>query len=239
MAETSSEVLADHDVVFLALPHGASGEVAAQLHPDTLVIDCGADFRLSEAEAVAAVLPVGSRRYLAVRLAGAARSAGQAGRRPSNRCSRVLPDDRHPGAAAGDHSRTDDRPGRRHRRSQRSVRCRPLAQAASAGRRADGFGKCLRSGRGHRHTPELLQNFAACGAAAPSVSFTPVLGSDVSWDPGDVHGSAGEPGISMSGRTRPMPRRTLMNLSFICCLKANGRRPSPCWDPTRSRPGRS
>jgi N-acetyl-gamma-glutamyl-phosphate reductase len=27
----------------------------------------------------------------------------------------------------------------------------------------------------HRHTPELLQNFAACGASAPSVSFTPVL----------------------------------------------------------------
>src|SRR4029453_14378855 len=27
----------------------------------------------------------------------------------------------------------------------------------------------------HRHTPELLQNFRACGAEAPSVSFTPVL----------------------------------------------------------------
>src|SRR4029453_2421779 len=51
VSETSAEVLADHDVVFLALPHGPSGEVAAQLHPDILVIDCGADFRLSEAEA--------------------------------------------------------------------------------------------------------------------------------------------------------------------------------------------
>ena len=27
----------------------------------------------------------------------------------------------------------------------------------------------------HRHTPELLQNFRACGADRPSVSFTPVL----------------------------------------------------------------
>jgi N-acetyl-gamma-glutamyl-phosphate reductase len=27
----------------------------------------------------------------------------------------------------------------------------------------------------HRHVPELLQNFAACGAPSPSVSFTPVL----------------------------------------------------------------
>src|SRR3954469_10996381 len=51
VAETSEQVLADHDVVFLALPHGASGEVAAQLHPDTVVIDCGADFRLEQAEA--------------------------------------------------------------------------------------------------------------------------------------------------------------------------------------------
>jgi N-acetyl-gamma-glutamyl-phosphate reductase len=34
VGETSAEVLADHDVVFLALPHGASAEVAAQLHPD-------------------------------------------------------------------------------------------------------------------------------------------------------------------------------------------------------------
>ena len=51
VAETLPEVLADHDVVFLALPHGASGEVAAQLHPDTVVIDSGADFLLSEADA--------------------------------------------------------------------------------------------------------------------------------------------------------------------------------------------
>jgi N-acetyl-gamma-glutamyl-phosphate reductase len=27
----------------------------------------------------------------------------------------------------------------------------------------------------HRHTPELVQNFQACGADTPSVSFTPVL----------------------------------------------------------------
>ena len=38
-------------MVFLALPHGASAALAAQLHPDTVVIDCGADFRLEDAEA--------------------------------------------------------------------------------------------------------------------------------------------------------------------------------------------
>jgi N-acetyl-gamma-glutamyl-phosphate reductase len=40
--------LSGHDVVFLALPHGQSGAIAAALPDDTTVIDCGADFRLSD-----------------------------------------------------------------------------------------------------------------------------------------------------------------------------------------------
>ena len=48
--DTTAENLAGHDVVFLALPHGASAEVAAQLGDDVLVIDAGADFRLESAE---------------------------------------------------------------------------------------------------------------------------------------------------------------------------------------------
>ena len=47
---TTPETLAGHDVVFLGLPHGESGKVAAALGPDTLVIDCGADHRLESAE---------------------------------------------------------------------------------------------------------------------------------------------------------------------------------------------
>ncbi|MFG2906554.1 N-acetyl-gamma-glutamyl-phosphate reductase [Kitasatospora sp. NPDC048286] len=46
---TTPEVLADHDVVFLALPHGQSAAVAEELGPNVLVIDCGADFRLKAA----------------------------------------------------------------------------------------------------------------------------------------------------------------------------------------------
>ncbi len=48
LAETTPETLAGHDVVFLALPHGQSGPLAARLGDDVLVIDCGADFRLSD-----------------------------------------------------------------------------------------------------------------------------------------------------------------------------------------------
>lgn len=48
---TTPDVLAGHDVVFLALPHGASGPVAADLPDSTLVIDCGADHRLTDPDA--------------------------------------------------------------------------------------------------------------------------------------------------------------------------------------------
>ncbi|MEV4563187.1 N-acetyl-gamma-glutamyl-phosphate reductase [Nonomuraea sp. NPDC049419] len=46
--ETTAEALAGHDVVFLALPHGHSAAVAAQLGDETLVVDCGADHRLAD-----------------------------------------------------------------------------------------------------------------------------------------------------------------------------------------------
>jgi N-acetyl-gamma-glutamyl-phosphate/LysW-gamma-L-alpha-aminoadipyl-6-phosphate reductase len=48
VVETTAETLAGHDVVFLALPHGASAAVAAALDPETVVVDCGADFRLTD-----------------------------------------------------------------------------------------------------------------------------------------------------------------------------------------------
>ncbi|MFI9814483.1 N-acetyl-gamma-glutamyl-phosphate reductase [Saccharothrix variisporea] len=51
LGETNLENLAGHDVVFLALPHGHSAEIAAQLGDDILVIDCGADHRLTDAQA--------------------------------------------------------------------------------------------------------------------------------------------------------------------------------------------
>ncbi|MEV1177351.1 N-acetyl-gamma-glutamyl-phosphate reductase [Nonomuraea sp. NPDC049784] len=46
--DTSADTLAGHDVVFLALPHGHSAAVAAQLGEETVVVDCGADHRLTD-----------------------------------------------------------------------------------------------------------------------------------------------------------------------------------------------
>ena len=48
LEETSAETLAGHDAVVLGLPHGQSAEIAAQLGDDVIVIDCGADFRLTD-----------------------------------------------------------------------------------------------------------------------------------------------------------------------------------------------
>lgn len=47
---TTPEVLDGHDVVFFALPHGASGELTAQLTQTALVVDCGADHRLRSSD---------------------------------------------------------------------------------------------------------------------------------------------------------------------------------------------
>ncbi|WP_413455917.1 N-acetyl-gamma-glutamyl-phosphate reductase [Glutamicibacter sp. FR1] len=51
LVDTTVQNLAGHDVVFLALPHGASAAVAAALPENTLVIDAGADHRLESAAA--------------------------------------------------------------------------------------------------------------------------------------------------------------------------------------------
>jgi N-acetyl-gamma-glutamyl-phosphate reductase len=47
-AETDPDVLATADLVFLALPHGESGAVAAKLPPEVRVVDLGADHRLRD-----------------------------------------------------------------------------------------------------------------------------------------------------------------------------------------------
>lgn len=48
LEETNAETLAGHDAVVLGLPHGQSSEIAAQLGDDVVVIDCGADYRLTD-----------------------------------------------------------------------------------------------------------------------------------------------------------------------------------------------
>mgnify|MGYP005616557523 FL=1 len=51
LEDTTPDVLAGNDAVVLALPHGHSAALAAQLPDDVIIIDCGADFRLADAAA--------------------------------------------------------------------------------------------------------------------------------------------------------------------------------------------
>jgi N-acetyl-gamma-glutamyl-phosphate reductase len=51
LTATDPAALAGADLVFLALPHGESGALAAALPPDVAVVDLGADHRLTDAEA--------------------------------------------------------------------------------------------------------------------------------------------------------------------------------------------
>lgn len=54
LRETTPEVLAGHDIVFLALPHGQSGQYTEALGDVPLVIDAGADHRLTSSDEWAA-----------------------------------------------------------------------------------------------------------------------------------------------------------------------------------------
>jgi N-acetyl-gamma-glutamyl-phosphate reductase len=49
LVPTSAETLSGVDLVFLALPHGASAAIAAELPAETRIVDLGADFRLTDA----------------------------------------------------------------------------------------------------------------------------------------------------------------------------------------------
>ncbi|NBU32552.1 MAG: N-acetyl-gamma-glutamyl-phosphate reductase [Actinobacteria bacterium] len=48
-AQTSADALADAELIFLALPHGQSGELITTLPESVKVVDLGADFRLTDA----------------------------------------------------------------------------------------------------------------------------------------------------------------------------------------------
>lgn len=172
---TDAATLAGHDVVFLALPHGKSGEVTNGLPEGTLVIDCGADHRLtSEADwaqfyggdyygAWTYGLPELAQQRAA--LAGAKRIAVPG----CNVTAITLA--LAPGIAAG------------------VIESADLVAVLAVG--PSGAGKSLKTellasellgsanayqvGGIHRHTPEIRQNLELAGGSGVSVSFTPVL----------------------------------------------------------------
>lgn len=178
--ETSPEVLAGHDVVFLALPHGQSGQYTDALTGAALVIDAGADHRLESADDWAAFyggefhepwaygvpeLPIAGGRQRE-RLLGATRIAA-----PGCNASTVALS-LAPGVAAGVIDPSD------------------IVSVLAVG--PSGAGKSLKThllaseilgsanpyavGGTHRHIPEIRQALRAAGGTGDiRISFTPVL----------------------------------------------------------------
>ncbi len=175
LEETTVEILSGHDVVFLALPHGQSGAVAAQLGDDVVVIDCGADFRLTDPdvwEQFYGSQHAGSWPYGLPELPGqralleGARRIAVPGCYPTV-STLVLA----PAVAAG------------------LVHADDLVVVAVSGTSGAGkapktnllgsevMGSAVAYGVGgvHRHTPEILQNLGSLTDDEVKVSFTPVL----------------------------------------------------------------
>lgn len=171
---TTAQALAGHDVVFLALPHGHSHDVAAELGPDVVVIDCGADHRLSDPAAWQKFyggahpgtwpygmpeLP-GGREQLhgATRVAvpGCYPTAASLALAPALAAGLVEPDVVVV-AASGTSG------------AGKSLKANLLASEVLGSTSAYGVGGV------HRHTPEMIQNLSAVAGVDVTVSFTPVL----------------------------------------------------------------
>ncbi|MFJ6389796.1 N-acetyl-gamma-glutamyl-phosphate reductase [Streptomyces sp. NPDC091972] len=174
LQETTADVLAGHDVVFLALPHGQSAAVAEQLGPDVLVVDMGADFRLKDAadwERFYGSAHAGTWPYGLPELPGA-RAALEGSKRiavpgcyPTAVTLALFP-----AYAAGlaEHEAV-------------IVAASGTSGAGKApkpnllGSEVMGSMSPYGVGGGHRHTPEMIQNLSGVAGSEVRVSFTPTL----------------------------------------------------------------
>ncbi|WP_205687496.1 N-acetyl-gamma-glutamyl-phosphate reductase [Cellulomonas endophytica] len=183
---TTTEALAGHDVVVLALPHGASGAVAAELAAtgaDPVVVDLGADHRLVDAADWrdyygtdhAGTWPYGLPELLhpGERTASAQRAALAGVRRiavPGCNVTAVTLG-LQPGVAAGVVEATDLVAvlANGYSGAGRSLKTHLLASEAL------GAAQPYAVGGTHRHVPEIAQNLRSAGADRVTISFTPTL----------------------------------------------------------------
>ena len=175
LEETTPETLAGHDVVFLALPHGQSGAVAAALGDDTVVVDCGADFRLTDAslwERFYGSPHAGSWPYGLPELPGqrelltGARRVAVPGCYPTVSTLALAP-----AVAAGIVAADDLVVVAASGTSGAGKAAKPHLLGSETMGSASAYGV----GGTHRHTPEILQNLGGLTEETVRLSFTPVL----------------------------------------------------------------
>jgi N-acetyl-gamma-glutamyl-phosphate reductase len=176
---TDAEHLAGHDLVFLALPHGASGPIAAELPPDVVVVDCGADHRLAD--------PVAWKEFYGSEHAGTwpyglpelVHHDGSAQRETLSGARRVAVPGCYPTAVS-----LALAPGFAAGLLEPDVVVVAASGTSGAGRAAktnllgsEVMGSMSPYGVGgvHRHTPEMEQNLSLAAGGPVAVSFTPTL----------------------------------------------------------------
>jgi len=174
LAETSAETLAGHEVVFLALPHGQSGPLAAELGPEVLVIDCGADFRLEQAEdweRFYGTAHAGTWPYGLPELPGAREALRGTKRVAVPGCFPTVSTlALYPALAAG-LADTDVVITAATGASGAGKSLKPNLLGSEVMGNASAYGV----GGAHRHTPEIVQNLGKAAGEQVKVSFTPVL----------------------------------------------------------------
>ncbi|MCL1900500.1 MAG: N-acetyl-gamma-glutamyl-phosphate reductase [Promicromonosporaceae bacterium] len=183
---TTPQALAGHDIVILALPHGASAALAAQLPEDVVIVDLGADFRLLDPEAWvkfydtdwAGVWPYGMPELIVSAASYTTRQRSQLGgvqRIAVPGCNvTAVTLGLQPGVAEDVIEQRDLVAVLANGYSGAGRALRPNLLAAEA----LGSAAPYAVGGGHRHIPEILQNLAlAAGPDADeaSISFTPTL----------------------------------------------------------------
>ncbi|MFD9049665.1 N-acetyl-gamma-glutamyl-phosphate reductase [Streptomyces zaomyceticus] len=174
LTETSATTLDGHDVVFLALPHGQSGALAAQLGGDTLIVDCGADFRLRD--------PDEWKRFYGTEHAGTwpyGLPEMPGARDELKGTDRIAVPGCYPTAVT-----LALAPAHAARLVEPEVVVVAASGTSGAGRAAKphllgsevmGSMTPYGVGGGHRHTPEITQNLSLVAGEPVTVSFTPTL----------------------------------------------------------------
>jgi N-acetyl-gamma-glutamyl-phosphate reductase len=172
---TDATALAEADLVVLALPHGQSAALVAQLPATSLVVDLGADFRLADPGAWATYYPgphAGTWVYGLPELPGARDALGAARRVANPGCyATAVALGLAPLLAAGLVAAED-------------VVVVAASGTSGAGRTPSdallasttaGAVSVYKAGGVHQHTPEMEQALSLAAAGPVTLSFTPLL----------------------------------------------------------------
>ena len=175
LVTTDAATLADADIVFLALPHGESAALVARLPAELPVVDLGADFRLTDADAWRHYYGgdhAGTWAYGLPELAGARQRIREVHRVANPGCyATAVALALAPILAAG-LAEPDD------------VVVVAASGTSGAGRKANdallatqvmGSMSAYKVGGIHQHIPEMEQSLSAASGAPVTLSFTPLL----------------------------------------------------------------